>query len=104
MSKPQPKPKPLHHGGTEARRKQKIKWILFGPLIPGVSKIQSFDISNSFRRQKAEDTEKAAKPRKIGESQRTASAPRDLVFCFIIICCFYRRSSAQSAANGFPLR
>jgi len=63
--------------------------------------IQSLDISNSSRRQKAEDTEKAAKPRKIVESQRTASARRDLVFCFIIICCFYQRSSAKSAANVF---
>src|SRR5258707_1054173 len=30
-TKPQPKTRPLHHGGTETRRKTKDKWVLFGP-------------------------------------------------------------------------
>src|SRR6267142_1908875 len=29
------KQRPLHHGGTEARRKAKNKWALSEPLIPG---------------------------------------------------------------------
>src|SRR5882672_10613594 len=33
-TKPQPKTRPLHHGGTETRRKTKNKWVLFGPPDP----------------------------------------------------------------------
>src|SRR5712672_1853639 len=29
------KTRPLHHGGTEARRRTKNKWVLVEPLIPG---------------------------------------------------------------------
>src|SRR5258708_7173666 len=29
------KTRPLHHGGTEARRRTKNKWVLFEPLTPG---------------------------------------------------------------------
>src|SRR6266550_1831784 len=35
VTQPQPKARPLHHGGTEARRRTKNKWVLFEPLIPG---------------------------------------------------------------------
>src|SRR5258708_26207400 len=33
-TKPQPKTRPLHHGGTETRRKTKDKWVLLGPPGP----------------------------------------------------------------------
>jgi len=54
-SKPQPKTKPLHHRGTESRRKQKINGFLFGPPIRGC--IQGLDIPAFSRQQKNEDTE-----------------------------------------------
>jgi len=56
-TKPQPKTRPLHHGGTEARRKTKNKWVLFEPPIPGCIQNQGLDISAFSLQRKNEDTE-----------------------------------------------
>ena len=52
---------------TEARRKQKIKCILFGPLIHGCIQDQSIDISDFSLQQKNENTEELISPQTSGQ-------------------------------------
>src|SRR5258708_39922476 len=51
------KTRPLHHGGTESRRKAKDRWVRAGPM--GFRRVQNqgFDISPSPLHRKMECTE-----------------------------------------------